>query len=193
MDMLLNPEIAEAVFRRISAFYLEYGRRILEAANGKIDIFCTGDDFGSQKGLLISPDLWNTFIKKGFQEFINLGKTYNARVMHHTCGSVYGLIPEMIKCNLDILQSIQPEAGGMDPGILKKEFGNRICFQGGISIQDILPKGSAEDVREHVRKTLKTLSPGGGYIACTSHNIQADTPAGNVEALFKAYHEFGRY
>ncbi len=193
MDLIINPEIAEAIFKQISSFYMEYGRRILEAARGKIDIFCTGDDFGSQNGLLISSSLWNTFFKKGFKDYIDLGKSYDVRVMHHTCGSVHALIPEFIKCKLDILQSIQPEADNMHPGILKKEFGDNLSFQGGISIQTVLPRGSAEDVRQHVKATFQSLAPDGGYIACTSHNIQADTSVSNVEALFRAYHEFGKY
>lgn len=193
IDMLINPEIAEEIFRRITSFYLEYGRRILEAAKGKIDIFCTGDDFGSQNGGLISLPLWKKFLKNGFKEFNELGQSYGAKVMHHTCGSVYTLIPELIECKLDILQSIQPEAAAMDPKLLKKEFGKKLSFQGGVSIQKVLPHGSAADVAEHVKSLFEAMAPGGGFIACTSHNIQADTPAENVEALFKAYHDYGKY
>jgi uroporphyrinogen decarboxylase len=81
----------------------------------------------------------------------------------------------------------------MDPKVLKQEFGDHLSFQGGISIQKVLPYGSATEVKEHVRLVLKAMSPGGGYIACTSHNIQADTPLANVKALFEAYHDFGQY
>jgi len=193
VDMVESPEIAQEVFRRISGFYLEYGRRILEAANGKIDIFCTGDDFGAQNGPLISTEMWNDFLKDGFAQYIGLGRHYGARTMHHTCGSVSALVPTLIECGLDILQSLQPEAADMDPGVLKDRYGDRICFQGGISIQDVLPRGSADDVRNHARAVLETMMPGGGYIAGTSHNIQADSPVSNVLALFSAYHEFGIY
>ena len=193
MDMLLNPEIAEEIFRRISSFYLEYGQRILEAAKGKIDIFCTGDDFGTQTGGLISTALWKKFLKKGYKEFITLGKSYGAKVMHHTCGSVSSLIPEMIDCNLDILQSIQPEADNMNPSVIKKEFGKSLSFQGGISIQKVMPHGTTSEVKQHVKNLFEAMAPGGGYIACTSHNIQADTPTENVETLFQAYHEYGLY
>ena len=81
----------------------------------------------------------------------------------------------------------------MDPRLLKKLYGDRLCFQGGISIQKILPKGSPEDVRRHVQEVMEVMSPGGGYIACTSHNIQADTSIQNLDALFKAYKDFGQY
>jgi uroporphyrinogen decarboxylase len=193
IDMMENPAIARAVFLKISEFYQEYGRRILEAAKGGIDILSTGDDFGSQNAPLISISMWRDFLKPAFAEFIHLGKTHDSYVMHHTCGSISPLIPDMIECKLDILQSIQPEAANMDPKNLKKVYGDKICFQGGISIQKILPHGSTEEVRRHVREVMEAMAPGGGYIACTSHNIQADTSIWNLDALFEAYRDFGRY
>jgi uroporphyrinogen decarboxylase len=193
IDMVENPEIARALFRKISDFYMEYGRRILAAAKGHIDILCTGDDFGTQNAPLISLPMWRDFLKPGFKDFIKLGKEHGSYVMHHTCGSVFPLIPDMIECELDILQSLQPEAANMEPCFLKELYGDRLCFQGGISIQNILPHGSPEDVRRHVQEVMEAMSPGGGYIACTSHNIQADTSIRNLDALFKAYRDFGRY
>ena len=81
----------------------------------------------------------------------------------------------------------------MDPGGLKAQFGSALSFQGGVSIQQVLPKGSPDDVRDHVRSLFELIAPGGGYIACTSHNIQADTPLSNIEAVFKAYQDFGKH
>lgn len=193
IDMIEQPELARSIFGRITAFYLEYGRRVMEAARGMIDILCTGDDFGAQATPLISPPIWDEYLRKGFQEYISLGHSYGARVMHHTCGSVYELLPRMIECRLDILQSIQPEAARMDANTLKKRFGSQIAFQGGISIQSILPHGRPEEIREHVRSLFAAMAPGGGYIAGTSHNIQVDTPITNIEALYEGFREFGAY
>jgi len=193
IDLKENPEIARAVFGKITEFYLAYGQRILEAAKGGIDILCTGDDFGFQNGPLMSPQLWNELLKDGFARFVKLGKSCGARVMHHSCGAIFPLIDGMIDCGLDILQSLQPEAAGMDCRLLKQGFGARLAFQGGISIQKVLPQGSEQEVREHVRNVLQALAPGGGYIACTSHNLQADTPLANIQALFQSYRDFGRY
>ena len=81
----------------------------------------------------------------------------------------------------------------MAPHKLKATYGDRLSFHGGISIQRTLPFGSPEDIRREVRERITALAPGGGYIACTAHNIQADTPVGNALALLQAYHEFGRY
>jgi uroporphyrinogen decarboxylase len=193
LDMIEQPEVARAIFGKIAAFYLEYGRRVLESARGMIDILCTGDDFGAQEGLLVSPAMWDGYLRQGFQDYIALGHDCGAKVMHHSCGSVYGLIPRMIDCGLDILQSIQPEAAKMDPRGLKSSFGARIAFQGGISIQNVLPRGSAEDVRDHVEALFAAMAPGGGFIGATSHNIQVDTPVGSIEALYRAFREFGDY
>jgi len=193
LDMTLAPDVAEAVFANIRKFYRAYAQRIFEAANGKLDILLTGDDFGSQNGPLLSPEMWLKFLAEGFADYTHLAHSYDIRVMHHTCGSVRPIIPLMIERGLDILQSLQPEASYMDPRELKSEFGDRLAFQGGISVQRTLPFGTKQDVRNEVRDRVQALAPGGGYILCTSHNIQADTPIENVQALLKAYKDYGQY
>jgi uroporphyrinogen decarboxylase len=190
LDLHIAPKLAHALFQRIQRFYLVYAERVLEAANGKLDILLTGDDFGSQHGPLMSPGMWETFLGNGFAAYATLAKRYGVRLMHHTCGSVRELIPLMIERGTDILQSIQPEAQGMDAGGLKEEFGNKLAFHGGISIQRTMPFGTAADVHAEALSTLATLAPGGGYIACSSHNLQADVPVANAQALLDAYHAF---
>jgi uroporphyrinogen decarboxylase len=192
-DLVLRPQIVRAVLTQIKTFYLAYLERILEAAKGKIDIVLTGDDFGSQVGPLISPDMWRAFIEPGFGEYIELIKSYGATAMHHTCGSVVEIIPEMIACGLDVLQSIQPEAANMSLVDLKARFGRELCFHGGISIQNTMPFGTPSAVRQAVEEIARIIKPDGGYIFCTAHNIQADTSVENVQALLEAYHNYGRY
>jgi len=193
LDTVLNPEIAERIFERVAEFYVEYARRTLEAADGGIDIFFMGDDFGTQNGPFISPEMWRRFLLPGFRELAQLGKRHCRWVPHHTCGSVKPLIPDMIEAGLDILNPVQPEVHDMDRRELKTSFGDRLAFHGSISIQRTLPFGKPEDVRAEVAERVETLAPSGGFIFCTAHNIQADTPLRNVEALFEAYRELGRY
>jgi len=192
-DMTDSPELATALFARIRAFYLAYAERIFAAANGKLDVLLTGDDFGSQNGPLLSPAMWAGFLQEGFTAYVGLAKDQGIRVMHHTCGSVRPIIPLMMASGLDVLQSLQPEAADMDAASLKAEFGHGLAFHGGISIQGTLPFGRPEDIRAEVRDRVDALAPGGGYILCTSHNIQADVPVENAEALFRAYRELGGY
>jgi len=193
MDMLVEPEIFEEITSRLRKFYTEYLTRILEAARGTIDILVTGDDFGQQGGTLCSVALWEQRLRAGFEGYIKIAHQAGVPVMHHTCGSIYRLLPKFVECGLDILQALQPGTAEMDFKKIKTEFGDRICFQGAISIQRALPFGTPADVRKEVRERIEALAPGGGYIISTSHNIQGDTPVENVLALIKAYDEFGSY
>ena len=193
LDLVYQPEIAEYIFQRLTEFYLEYARRTFEAAGAGLDIFMTGDDFGTQTGLFMSPAMWRRFLRPGFKAFIELGKRYGCKVAHHSCGSIKPIIPDLIECGLDVLNPIQPEAHDMACPELKRLFGERLSFHGSLSIQRTLPFGTPEQVRNEVRERFEALGPGGGFIFCTAHNIQADTPLSNVEALFEAYKDIGRY
>jgi uroporphyrinogen decarboxylase len=193
MDMALTPELLEAILSRVRQFYLGYLERILEAGRGQIDIVLTGDDFGMQQGLLVSLPMWDRFVRPGFAEYVALIRSYGAKSMHHTCGSVADVVPRLVECGLDALQSLQPEAHGMEAAGLKRNFGDRLSFQGGVSVQQTMPRGSTEDIRAEVKRLAEALGPGGGYIFCTAHNVQADVPVENVLALMQAYHEYGRY
>ncbi|MBN1918162.1 MAG: hypothetical protein JW889_09650 [Verrucomicrobia bacterium] len=187
VDMSASPELAAAIFSKIRAFYRAYAERIFEAACGKLDLVLTGDDFGSQNGPLVSPAMWLEYLADGFAEYTRIAHSFGLRVMHHTCGSVRQLIPHMIERGLDVLQSLQPEAADMDARVLKAEFGDRLAFHGGISIQRTLPFGRPEDVAREARDTLDALAHGGGYILGASHNVQADTPVENLLALLDAH------
>ena len=193
VDLALNPEIAEAIFTKVREFYLAYLERILAAGRGKIDVVLTGDDFGSQRAPLISPAMWERFLRRGFAQYLDLIRSGGARTMHHTCGSVAEIIPAMLDCGLDVLQSLQPEAQGMSPEALKDRFGDRLAFHGGVSIQQTLPFGTPDDVRREVERLAHVLGRGGGYIFCTAHNIQADTPVRNAQTLLDSYREYGAY
>ncbi len=128
-----------------------------------------------------------------FRQYIICIKRYGAIAMHHSCGAVSDLIPDMIERRLDVLQSIQPEASGMNIKELSEKFGSNISFHGGISIQKTMPFGSPDEVKNEVAKVSELFRDRVGYIFffCTAHNIQADTPVKNIIALMEAYHEFG--
>jgi uroporphyrinogen decarboxylase len=193
IDLYINKKIAKAIFDKIAEFYCEYVRRTLEAGNGNIDILFTGDDFGTQRNTFIPIELWRELIKDGFKLFVDIGHEFGCKVAHHTCGSIIKLIPEFIDCGLDILNPLQPDVEGMDYKKIKADYGRDITFHGAISIQKTMPYGTVEDVRNEVKDRIEKLSPGGGFILCTAHNIQIDTPVENIEALFEAYKEFGLY
>lgn len=193
MDLALEPALAEAIIEHITAYYLDYNRQVFEAAQGKIDIFMMGDDFGMQTGPLVSLDIWRRFFRKGFRAYCDLAHQYGLKVMHHTCGSVRSLIPDLIDAGLDILQSLQPRALGMDIAELKAEFGRDLCFHGSIDIQETMPRGTPDDVRAEARARLAAGKPGGGFIISTAHNLLPDVPTANVLALYDTYREAGAY
>jgi len=223
VDLATHEAVAEAIFQHIYEYFMAYNRRVFESASGggtgappptgggsserggapvppphasagnAIDIFMMGDDFGTQTGPIVSPAMWRRFFKRRFRDFIDLAHRFGIRVMHHTCGSVRALIPHFIDCGLDILQSLQPQAAGMDLGELKREFGREICFHGSVDIQGALPHGAPDDVRAEVKERMAAGKPGGGFIISTAHNILPDTPTENILALFEAYREYGWY
>jgi len=193
LDLTLNPAIAECIFERITTYFIEYNRRVFEAAAKEIDIFMMGDDFGMQTNLLMSVGTWERFLAPGFRSYIDLAHRYKVKVMHHTCGAVDLIIPKFIDAGLDILQSLQPRAANMNLSRLKEKYGRHIAFHGSVDIQETLPRGSPKEIRREVEERMKVGKPGGGFIICTAHNLQADVPLENILALLDAYHEFAAY
>ncbi len=192
-DLALNPELVECLLEHLTTYYLEYNERVFQAAEGQFDVFMMGDDFGMQTGLLMSVKMWERYFEKGFRRFIELAHRYGLKVMHHTCGAVEPLIPKFIDAGLDILQSLQPRAKGMDLEPLKQKYGRHLALHGSIDIQQTLPYGTPADVRREVEERMSAGKPGGGFIICTAHNLQRDVPIENIVALLEAYHEFGAY
>lgn len=193
IDLAQNPKIVEFIRDRVVNYFVEYNPKVFEAADGEVDMFMMGDDVGGQRGPLLSPEMWRRYFKDGFRTYCDIAHKYGLKVMYHTCGDVYALIPDFIDCGLDMLQSLQPQATNMDIKRLKQEFGKDLSFQGGMDIQQVLPLGTPDDVREMVKYAADNAKPGGGYFFGTAHNIQADTDMQNVVALFEAYHEYGVY
>lgn len=193
IDLAANPKIVECIRDHIINYFVNYNPKVFEAGAEEMDMFMMGDDMGGQQGSLVGPEMWKRYFADGFRKYCDIAHKYGLKVMYHTCGDVYALIPLMIENGLDCLQSVQPTATNMDIKRLKKEFGKHLSFQGGMDIQQVLPLGTREDVKKMVKYAADNAKSGGGYIFGTSHNIQADTAIENVAALFEAYHEYGVY
>jgi uroporphyrinogen decarboxylase len=193
IDLAMNPKIVECIRDHVINYFVNYNPKVFEAAGGEIDMFMMGDDMGGQRGPLISVAMFKKYFADGFRKYCDIAHKYDLKVMYHTCGDVYQLIPIFIENGLDCLQSMQPEATNMDIKRLKQEFGKHLSFQGGMSIQQVLPLGTPDDVKKMVKYAADNAKVGGGYIFGTAHNIQADTPMENITALFEAYHEYGVY
>jgi uroporphyrinogen decarboxylase len=183
VDLMIEPEMANALLDRFTDFYLGYFDRMLTAAKGRIDILRQADDLGTQRGLLFSPELFRTFIKPRIARFADLAHSHGAKFMFHSCGAIMPLIEDLIEAGVDILDPLQALADGMDPATLKSRFGDRICLHGGIDTQYLLPKGSPDEVRSAVRRLAGIFGAGGGYIMAPCHVLQLDVPTENVLAM----------
>ena len=185
MDLALRPELARVIIRHVTDYYLAHNERIFRAARGLVDAFLMGDDFGTQTGLLVGRPCWREFFAPSLREFAALARDYGLTVMIHSCGGVRELIDDLIELGVEVLNPVQVRAAGMEVEGLKKDFGSRISFYGAIDIQEMLPHGSVEEVENEVERTIEVLGRGGGYILCSTHNIQPDTPVENILAMYR--------
>jgi uroporphyrinogen decarboxylase len=181
VDMLLEPLLAEALLDRILEFNLAVIERVCQM---DIDGIIFGDDYGSQRGLLISPQHWRRFLKPRLQQQFGLTKQYGKVACLHSCGDVTAVVPDLIEIGLDVLNPLQPEV--LDLSWLKREYGKDLCFYGGISTQQTLPFGTPDDVRAEVRERIEVMAQDGGYIIAPGITVLADTPLENVLAFVDA-------
>lgn len=176
--MLTDKDFVHKLLDKI----LQYNLGIIEHACAlDIDIVRFGDDWGQQRGLIMGIDLWREFIKPRIKQMYQLVKSKGKYVMIHCCGKVDELFDELIECGLDIFNPFQPEV--MDVFEIKKRYGDRLCFYGGISIQRTLPYGTVQEVKGEVQRLIDVVGENGGYIASPSHDIPADAKPENIAAM----------
>jgi uroporphyrinogen decarboxylase len=185
IDLLTGAEYLPYLMDKVMHYIIEAGKELLAMG---IDILWCGDDFGGQQGMLIDPDQWRRIIKPRIKYMFEAFRKVqpDIKIAWHSCGSILPIIPDFIELGLDILNPIQPLAAGMDPVFLKKNYGKDLVFFGGIDVQELLPHGTPEMIRDEVRRRMEILGKDGGYIVAPAHNIQPDTPVENVLAFFEA-------
>jgi uroporphyrinogen decarboxylase len=185
MDLVEKPEIPLYIMDRLTEVYLENTRRVLELAGGRLDMVYFYDDVGTQNSLMVSKKMWEKYVRPYHVKIIELAHKYGKPVMYHTDGAIYPLIPDFIEMGVDVLNPLQPDAKGMEMQKIKDEFGDKLTFHGGVDIMRTLPKGKPEQVVAEVKERVKVLGKNGGYILCSSHHIQPDTPIENVIAMYE--------
>jgi len=190
MDLVVNERFVNALMDRLMALYMDYLDEYLGAVGQYLQVVMLGDDLGTQKGPMISLDLYRKFVKpRQKQMFAFVRERTDAAIFLHTCGSVYQFIPDLIEVGLQILNPVQVSAADMDPKRLKDEFGDRLCFWGGIDTQHTLPFGTPEDVRKETLERIAVLGRSGGYVLNPVHNIQTGVPPENIVAMYDAARE----
>jgi uroporphyrinogen decarboxylase len=188
LDLAESPDFLEKALEKIFEFHHEYIRRILEAAgkDGGI-LFCyVAEDLGSQTSLLFSRKTIERFFIPRMRAMIDLAHSYGVLAFHHDDGAIREIIPRLLEIGVDILNPVQWRCTGMERDGLKRDFGGRITFHGGVDNQYTLPFGTPEEVRREVRENIRILGKGGGYVLAPCHNIQPITPVENILAMYEA-------
>lgn len=185
MTMLLNPEMFQAVIDRITQFYLEANEIFYESTKGHLDAVLIGNDFGSQTGLMLDPDLIRQMVLPGTKQLIDQAKSYGLKVMHHSCGSIFPIIEDIINVGADIIHPLQALAADMSVENIHQKFAGKTAFCGGIDAQYLLVKGSPSEIGKRVEEVMEVF-PTGLIISPSHEAVLPDIAPENIEALFKA-------
>jgi len=184
-DMLLHPQFVDELLAGITDYYMAV---IEQSVRYDVDAFTFGEDWGSQsKGLIMGPRLWRRFLKPHLARMFGRVKEAGKFVHIHSDGDVSAIFDDLIEIGLDVYNPFQPEI--MDVYALKKRYGDRLAFHGGVGIQDLLPHGTPGQVKAEARRLMREVGAGGGYILSPSHAVLTDTPPQNLMALVEAVQE----
>jgi len=187
VDLATDPAVPQYMMSRITEVILEITRRALELAGPQIDMLYYYDDVASQNSLLLSRSMWRKYIRPYHAQLVEMARAHDKPVMYHCDGAVGSLIPDLIDLGIDVLNPIQPGVAGMDLADLKHQYGARLAFHGGVDIIGTLRGADASNVMDEVRDRVRLLGQAGGYILCSSHHIQADTPVANILAMYEPH------
>ena len=193
MDLVTDAPAGLLLIERKQNIELEVTRRTIEAARGKADFMWIGEDLSTQRGPMISPDLYRKHIRPWHEQFVRLAKAYDLPVMCHSCGSCSWVFEDFIEIGVDAVDTLQPEAKDMSPAYLKKRFGGRLAFHGCISTAGPVAFGSVQDTVEDCRRTLDIMMPDGGYCFAPAHQLQDNSPTENVVAMYETANRYGKY
>jgi uroporphyrinogen decarboxylase len=185
LDMIEDPELAERMLQEAASFAV----RIAEIACERfpLDWLFVGDDVGGQQAMIMSPAMWRAMIRPHLAQVFDVGTSNGVLVAYHSCGSVRPIIPDLIEMGMQVLNPIQCHCPGMEALELKKEFGKRLAFMGGVDTQWLLPSATADEVyRQTVQLIEGMTSDGGGYILAASHTVPPETPDENIFAMYEA-------
>ncbi len=181
--MYTHPEVVHAVTRRANDYYLKLNRRFFELAGDSMEAYKISHDFGTQRDVMMSPEMFEEFVFPYLKEQIDLGHKYGYHVLMHCCGAIRKILPRLLELGIDLLHPIQARADGMDAESLVPLKG-KVTFVGGIDTQELLVNGSPAEVEREVRRVISVLGP---LVISPSHEaLLPNVPPENVEAMARA-------
>ncbi len=191
LDCYDDPAWAGSVLDGLADYYIELGIRAVEEG---VDVIRIGDDVGTQTGLLIPPELWRDLVRPRLNRMIKAFKKKNTEIIiqYHSCGDISPIIGDLVELGVEFLSTLQ-QVGKMNISMIKKEFGDKLAFKGGLDTQYILPHGTPEEIRREVKNIIGTLGAGGGYVFMPAHLIYQDVPIENIWAMIEAVKDYGIY
>jgi uroporphyrinogen decarboxylase len=195
VDLLSNEVLVKELLDLLIEGYCSRIDWLAPILRESVDVVLLNDDLGTQNGAMLSPNTYRKILKPYHNKLITHAKrSFEARILFHSCGGVRDFIPDLIEIGVDALNPVQTSAIGMSPKALKHDFGKDITFWGGgVDTQSVLNMKSPSEVRDAVRQNVDILAPGGGFVFSQVHNIQPDVPPDNVLAMFSALDECGGY
>ncbi|MEX3010505.1 uroporphyrinogen decarboxylase family protein [Hoeflea sp. TYP-13] len=195
MDLMINPELADAIMGKITDLLCRMWTRFMEEVGPYIQLAYVTDDLGTQTSLLVSPKVYRQRIKPFHTRLHNhIKEAGGCYLMMHTDGAVLPLIEDLIESGVDILNPVQTSTSGMDDtAALKALFGDRLAFHGAIDVQQMMPNASHEELRWEIARRMADLGSDGGYIIAPCHNIGHDIPQENTLAAFEMVNAMRRY
>jgi len=185
LDMVERPAWVHFLCRTFTDFYLEDYTRAAEITGGRIDLYLVISDLGSQRGPLISIAMFRQFVAPYLKEMVERIHSLGGRAMFHSCGMVRPFIPDLIRLGVDVLDPIQPTSPEMQPEGLKRDYGDRLSFHGGIDMQNVLPHATPAQVEAEARRYCEVAGADGGYILGPAHLFQPDVPPENILAVYR--------
>jgi uroporphyrinogen decarboxylase len=194
LDMMIHPDFTEALFQRLTDYYVAIYRNYMQAIGEYIQMVIYYEDLSGQDGPLISPALYRKFVKPCHRRIFKAIKDHTAaKLCVHTCGSAYAFLDDYVELGVEVLNPVQISARDMEPHHLKQKYGPALSFHGAIDTQRFLPRATPAEVKEEVRRMMGILGAGGGYLFSSCHSIQPDVSPENILALFSAAFDYGRY
>jgi uroporphyrinogen decarboxylase len=185
LDMVMDEELSRLMFQRCADFAAELSTKACSRFN--LDWLWTGDDVAGKDTLMMSPDTWRRLIKPALKNVIDIGKENDLPVAYHCCGALRPIIGDLIETGIDVLNPVQSNCPGMNPGELKREYGADLAFMGGVDTQGIMINGNPDDVRRYTDNLIEEMTAdGGGYILAGTHTLAPETPLENIFALYSS-------